>query len=201
MPLAYALPLATPSLLRVAPTRESPAQPPHLRVIPGLLGQETGPRAAELYERFGPAVYRRCRRLLRDQDAAADATQEVFLRLVRNGDALSTRSDLLPWLYRVATNHCYNVLRDARGHAEEQLEAFEEPSCTPAHSSPRARLVRRVLAQFDEVTQAIAVGIIVEGREAEELARQMGVSRRTISRKLDRFLEQARSALREGVPA
>jgi len=198
MALACAHPIETLPLRRVAPAR---ARPPHLQIVPGLLGQERGARAAELYERFGPAVYRRCRRLLHDPEAAADATQEVFLRLVRTGDALSTRSDLLPWLYRVATNHCYNVLRDARGHAEEALDAVVEPSHTPTRSEPDSRLMRQVLAQFDEVTQAIAVGIIVEGMEAEELARQMGVSRRTISRKFDRFLERARDYLQEGIPA
>jgi RNA polymerase sigma-70 factor (ECF subfamily) len=198
MSLAHVLPLETP-----IPGRASQAQarPSHLQVIPGLYGQETGVRVAELYERFGPAISRRCRRLLRDEVAADDATQEVFLRLVRHGGALSTRSDLLPWLYRVASNHCYNVLRQARGHAEAPFDAVEEPSYTPVRSAPASRLMRQVLSRFDEATQAIAVGIIVEGMEAEELARQMGVSRRTISRKLDRFLEKARACLQDGVPA
>ena len=201
MSLAYAIADAAHA---PAPHQVPSAQlrPTHLSIVQGYLGADAGPRAAELYERFGPAVYRRCRRLLKDEDAAADATQEVFLRLVRNGEALSTRSDLLPWLYRVASNYCYNVLRDARGRSEQALdETHEEPSHAPFHSAPDFRLVRQVLAQFDEATQAIAVGIIVEGMDAEELARQMGVSRRTISRKLDRFLAQARQFLAEGVPA
>jgi len=199
MSLAYAIADASPAPYRVP---SIPSRPVQLHVVQGRQGEDAGPRAAELYERFGPAVYRRCRRLLKDEEAAADATQEVFLRLVRNGEALSDRADLLPWLYRVASNYCYNVLRDAKGHGEEALdEVAEEPSHAPFHSAPDFRLVRQVLSQFDDATQAIAVGIIVEGMDAEEVARQMGVSRRTISRKLDRFLEQARALLLRGVPA
>ncbi len=197
MSLAQAIPTtyAAPRRVASAPRR------PLLRLVPDLAQAEPALRAADLYRDYGPAVYRRCRRLLRDTDAAADATQEVFLRLVRHGEALSTRSDLLPWLYRVATNYCLNVLRDVRGHGEEELDQVHEPSHTPSGSAPDARLVHQILAQFDEVTQAIAVGVIVEGMETEELARQMGVSRRTISRKLDRFLAEARAYVEGGLQA
>lgn len=198
MSLAYAIADASPAPYRVA---SGSSRPTHLSLVQGYLGLDAGPRAAELYERYGAAVYRRCRRLLKDQEAAADATQEVFLRLVRSGEALSGRADLLPWLYRVASNYCYNALRDARGHGEEPLDGVEERSHGTTRSAADLRLVRQVLAQFDEATQAIAVGILVEGMDAEELARQMGVSRRTVSRKLDRFLEQARLFVEEGALA
>ena len=45
-------------------------------------------RAAELYRQWGPAVYRRCLKLLRDPEAARDATQEVFVKLVRDLEKL-----------------------------------------------------------------------------------------------------------------
>jgi RNA polymerase sigma-70 factor, ECF subfamily len=62
-------------------------------------------RAAELYARYGPAVYRRCLRLLGESEAAKDATQEVFVKLVGTLEELESRVDLLPWVFRVATNH------------------------------------------------------------------------------------------------
>lgn len=198
MSLAHAikLPLSPPGRVPNAAARA-----PHLQVIPGFLGQDTGLRAAELYREYGPAVYRRCRRMLRDEEQAADATQEVFLRLVRHGAALADRADLLPWLYRVATNFCLNQLRNARGHAEEGLEEGLEAGEGPSHPAADGQLARQILSHFDEVTQVIAVGIVVEGRDAEEVARELGVSRRTVSRKLDRFLARARLLLCEGAPA
>ncbi len=44
-------------------------------------------------------------------------------------------------------------------------------------------------------TQAVAVGVFVDGMEHEEIAGILGISRRTVSRKLDRFVENARKFL------
>src|ERR1700719_1415116 len=41
-------------------------------------------RVAELYRTYGPAIYRRCLRLVGDTEAARDATQEVFGKLMRD---------------------------------------------------------------------------------------------------------------------
>ncbi len=59
-------------------------------------------------------VLRRCRRMLGDGEAAADAMQEVFLKALENKKALSSGHPA-SFLWTVATNHCQNVLRnDAR---------------------------------------------------------------------------------------
>lgn len=150
-------------------------------------------RAAELYRLYGPAVYRRCLRLLRDREAAKDATQEVFVKLVRDIAKLDDPSIVLPWIYRVATNHCLNALRDRGRHAEQELGDFEVASEGAAASYPNKHLARAILARFDEGTQAVALGVLVDGMGHEELAGVLGISRKTVERRLARFLEQARA--------
>lgn len=149
-------------------------------------------RAAELYRTFGPAVYRRCLKLLRDKDAAKDATQEVFVKLLRDMDRFEQVETALPWLYRVATNHCLNQLRDKGRHGEEELGEFEIAEPSAAVSYPDRHLAQTVLSSFDEGTQAVAVGVLVDGMGHEELAGALGVSRKTVERRLARFLERAR---------
>jgi RNA polymerase sigma-70 factor (ECF subfamily) len=146
-------------------------------------------------------VYRRCLRLLRDRELARDATQEVFVQLVRQWTRSTEPEAILAWIYRVATNHCLNLLRSARRHREDSLEI--EPAATAAVATPGLepqRLVaQQVLARFDETTQAVAVGVLVDGMEHEEIARVLGISRRTVSRRLERFLASARELLHGGV--
>jgi RNA polymerase sigma-70 factor (ECF subfamily) len=156
-------------------------------------------KAAEFYRQYGPLVYRRCLRLLKDPEAAKDATQEVFMKLVRDMEKLEGRETVLPWIYRVAMNHCLNLRRNAsrRGEdtADTELEVADlDP--TPSASYPDRALVRQVLSRFDEATQAVAVGVLVDGMEHEEIAEVLGVSRRTVARKLERFLEGARQFVR-----
>ena len=149
--------------------------------------------AARLYREYGPAVYRRCLRLLHDREAAQDATQEVFVRLVRNMSRLEDRGDALPWIYRVTTNHCLNVLRDSGRHGEDVLAPEIEDAGRPAVDAlPDRRLAQELLGRFDASTQAVVVGVFVDGMEREEIAAALGISKRTVSRKLERFLSSSR---------
>ena len=157
-------------------------------------------RVTLLYREFGPVAYRRCLRLLGDRSAAQDATQEVFVKLLGSMEQLENRATVLPWIYRVATNHCLNLLRDRRHRREESasedqnaLAARDGASRTDAYVD--WELARTVLARFDGATQAVAVGIFVDGMNHDEVAGALGISRRTVTRKLERFVVGARCFL------
>jgi RNA polymerase sigma-70 factor (ECF subfamily) len=139
--------------------------------------------------------------LLRDEEAARDATQDVFVKLVRELDRLEDRENAMGWLYTVATRHCLNVLRDRRRRGQPapsddlELAAPDSPDGLPGRV-----LARAVLSRFDEGTQAVAVGVLVDGMEQEELATALGVSRKTVQRRLERFLERARAFVLGSTP-
>jgi RNA polymerase sigma-70 factor (ECF subfamily) len=148
---------------------------------------------AELYRTWGPAIYRRCLRLLRDTEAARDATQEVFRKALSSPEKLADPDTALPFIYRIATNHCLNERRNAGRRGETELDDLDVASEHP--DFPQRRLVQRVLSRFDSKTQSIAVGVLVDGMEHEEVANALGISRKTVSRKLARFLDHARKYL------
>ncbi len=153
-------------------------------------------RAAELYRQFGPAVYRRCLRILRDPEAAKDATQEVFMKLVRDMSRLEDRGTVLPWIYRVATNYCLNQRRNSSRHGDDAaIPDLELADGASADALPSRVLAQQLLSQFDDTTQTVAVGVLVDGMEHEEVAALLGISRRTVARKLERFLDTARAYL------
>jgi RNA polymerase sigma-70 factor (ECF subfamily) len=106
-------------------------------------------RAAQLFERSGPAVYRRCRRLLGDGELARDATQEVFVQLIRNMERLEDRETVLPWVYRVATNHCLNLRRSGRRQGHSELIDLDLAPEIPAEVYPDRQLAAAVLSRFD----------------------------------------------------
>jgi RNA polymerase sigma-70 factor (ECF subfamily) len=62
---------------------------------------------------------------------------------------------------------------------------------------PERALARSVLERFDVGTQAIAVAVFVEGMELEEIAAELGLSPRTVSKRLRRFIRDAREFLAE----
>ena len=152
-----------------------------------------GDHIAELYRTWGPAIYRRCLRLLRNQEAARDATQEVFRKALSSPEKLEDTDTALPFIYRIATNHCLNERRNTGRRGETGLMDLDVASEQPEF--PQRRLVQRVLSRFDAKTQSIAVAVLVDGMEHEEVADALGISRKTVSRKLARFLENARKYL------
>ena len=100
-----------------------------------------------LYRRYGPMVMRRCRQLLRDEDQALDATQDVFVRLLTRRDRL--RDDApCSLLYRMATNLCLNRIRDDRRRkTTANSTLLEQIACWERHRGPDrgARRARQAL--------------------------------------------------------
>ncbi len=171
-----------------------PAQPAALiaqQLAPAANQPSLRARADALYRTYGGIVFRCCARLLRDPEEAKDATQDVFIKLLRNVDALDRDDHAVAWVYRVATNHCLNLRRD--GARERPDHERIEVAGGGAHPSyPDLHLARSILTRFDAQTRAIAVGVIVDEMDHEEVASSLGVSKRTVTRKLKRFFAHAR---------
>jgi RNA polymerase sigma-70 factor, ECF subfamily len=149
---------------------------------------------ADAYRAYARPVLRRCRRILRQQHAAEDVVQEVFLRLWRYGDSFREAECKLGWLYRVADRCCYNELRRRNGRRE--LPATDEPGSTPESHVPEDReVIRQFLGRFDERVQKVAVLHYVDEMTHDEIAALTGWSRQTIHKKLQCLRERA-AALR-----
>src|SRR5262245_28364209 len=151
----------------------------------------------DAYRRWGGQIYRRCLKLLGDAAAAEDATQEVFVRLMRHAGRLSPEGGYLAWIYRVATNHCLNVLRDGARLEVREPAAFNDADQGSVVAQLGAReLSARLLRRFDEETRTIAVLSLVDGAGRDEVAEVMGLSRKTVGKKLARFVASAQRFLK-----
>jgi len=145
------------------------------------------------YERYMPAVYARCQRILRDRSSALDATQEVFVRVVRHRSELRAGPEFLHWLYRVATNVCLNIIRGRRQDAHASLQ-FSLPSKSGADPTS-ARDVLDLLRGLDERTQSVAIYVHVDGMTHKEAADVLQVTDRTVRNCLARFVSRCRDDL------
>ena len=153
----------------------------------------------DLYARFGHQVYRRCKALLREEAAAMDMTQEVFVKAMGRPLRFVSDGQAVRWLTRVATNPSLNELRRRRYWRPEELSdrTAGGPALVEQLVADRDR-VRQVLTRADPETAQAGVGYFLEGRTAEEIAGILGVSVPTVRRRLKRFLELARRTLGAG---
>lgn len=66
-------------------------------------------------------------RMMRNRDAALDATQETFLTLYRKADRFHRKSAFSTWLYRVTINTCYDQLRKQKRRQADALPEANDP--------------------------------------------------------------------------
>ncbi len=89
----------------------------------------------ELMRAHEDRVFAICLRMLRDREAALDATQETFVTVFRKVDRFAGHSAFSTWLYRVAVNTCYDQARRSRRATTEPLSEGEGP---PDHHTAAA---------------------------------------------------------------
>jgi RNA polymerase sigma-70 factor (ECF subfamily) len=154
-----------------------------------------------LYRRYGALVRRRARSILGDDHEAQDAMQEVFVRVIAAMAEFRGQSQPSTWLYRITTNLCLNRIRDSRRRRDRLTEAAEhgrDPLAPSASPPPEARTaLQTVLRLVSEDLAQVAVFYYVDDMDQAEIATVLGVSRRTIGYRLDRFREQAQRILGE----
>lgn len=145
----------------------------------------------ELYRRYGPIIFSHCRRLLKDAIAAEDATQEVFLRVVRHVSSLPDDSSVLSWIYRISTNYCLNHLRDNRQEAQSMAVLPEREGGDLEGELLYRDLARRVMDAPPELRLPVEL-YYLRGLCQDRIAELLGLSRRTILYRLAAFTRRAR---------
>ena len=127
--------------------------------------------------------------------------QEVFVRVIAAMNEFRGQSQPSTWLYRITTNLCLNRIRDSRRRRDRLAEAAEhgrDPLVPAVAPPPEARsALQTVLRQVPEDLAQVAVYYYVDDMDQAEIAALLGVSRRTIGYRLDRFREHAQRIVGE----
>lgn len=144
---------------------------------------------AEIYSRYSPAIYAHCRRLLGSSAAARDATQEAFVRVLAKGPKLLQGEDALRYVYRVATNVCLNLLREQKVHdrAAPALIARSSVGQTSEGAHADRQFAAALLDRCDDTGTSIAVMHYVDEMTQVEIAKTLGITRRTVFNRLKKI--------------
>ena len=157
-----------------------------------------------LYRTYGALVKRRARGILGDDHEAQDAMQEVFVRVIGAMSEFRRQSQPSTWLYRITTNLCLNRLRDGRRRRDHLsrlgAEAVASPRSTALSPELKATL-ERVLTSVPTELAEVAVYYYVDEMDQAEIAKLVGVARRTVGYRLDRFRAEATKLLESSPPA
>ncbi len=160
----------------------------------------------ELYREYAPRIFRLCRRVLPTREDAEDATMEIFLKMREKLHQYDTARPFSAWLYKLAANHCWDLLR--RRRVRQDLETAEVENLPLEHPDPgqleqvlaerTSQEVRAALATLPARSRMALVLRYYADMSYEEIAEALGVRRAFVGVVLLRARHRLREALRTG---
>jgi RNA polymerase sigma-70 factor (ECF subfamily) len=133
--------------------------------------------------------------MLRDEDDALDAAQDVFVRLM---DAKARLHGQYPssLLYTIATNTCLNRIRQTKSRGEVFCDTDALPVPDSEYDKVDARLIMdAILKTESESTRSICFMYHVDGMTLKEIGGAVGLSISGVRKRLTSFASRARITL------
>lgn len=78
----------------------------------------------KLYERYSGKIYAKCISLLKYEDVAEDAMQEIFMKILLNLSKFSGKSKVSTWIYSITYNFCIDIIRRKKKDPSMLIDNF-----------------------------------------------------------------------------
>lgn len=166
---------------------------------------------AVLVGRHETRLVRLCERLLGNPEEARDAAQEVFLKAFRKAGSYRPRGKVYTWLYRIAVNHCLNLLRRRRiaqflsfGEVGRSPKDADDADFDPQDPAPGAeerlasrrrwQATRRLIDGLPASQRAVLVLAKLEGLSYREIAETLEITEGAVESRLFRAMQRLKTA-------
>lgn len=148
---------------------------------------------AILLHRHRTPIFRLCFQMLRDNDAAEDAAQEVLLRAFEKMPQFRGESEFSSWLYRVALNYCLEVRR-----TQQRREALtpDHPTTFTTDFSSRVDSRQAIENALDALPEQLRIVLILRQwheKSYEEIAAILSLPLGTVKTRLHQARAQFRT--------
>ncbi len=168
-----------------------------------------GPNAelAEAYKRFGPAIFRRAKTLVGDEQEALDILQETFMAALREQNLLATAASPFAMLYQIATHKALDKIRhtarwsgtvrlslpteEDRDEAQREIERGADGQTGGARRVEAARDLAILTKGERADVMTAALLYFVEGYTTQEVGQTLDLSRKTVGKMLADFAARA----------
>jgi RNA polymerase sigma-70 factor (ECF subfamily) len=78
-------------------------------------------RFEDIFEEYQKMVFNLCLQYLQNRYDAEEAMQDIFVKIHKKLKDFESRSSMKTWIYRIAINHCIDVLRNRKVNKSFQI--------------------------------------------------------------------------------
>lgn len=144
-------------------------------------------------------------RIVRSHEDAADLVQETYLRVATHIQSTELETITRAYLFQTATNLARDYFRRQRWRTHESLENIPETDVPAAHNSPDTLVqwrkamesLDRALQMMPETSRFIFIRARVDGLPYADIAHELGISVRTVERRISEAMSLLASRLEE----
>jgi RNA polymerase sigma-70 factor (ECF subfamily) len=183
-------------LRRARPVQNSPAADDADAAIVARAKRDAA-AFAPLYLRYVEEIGRFCYVRLRDEEAARDATQQVFARALAGLAGYREQGQFRAWLYTIARHVLANDARRRPAFNLETANSVVDPGTSPEEAAGAAFERERLLAAVARLPddQRAAIELRLAGLKGVEIATALGRSHEAVRKLQLRALEKLRADL------
>jgi RNA polymerase sigma-70 factor, ECF subfamily len=157
----------------------------------------------ELYRQFAPAIFRFCRRTMPTREDAEDATMDIFIKVRQKLSQYDATRPFSAWLYTVAANHCWDLLRRRKVRQDRETGQVDELPLEHPDPGQLEQLiehhsnqeVRRALEKLPDRARMALVLRYYSDLTYDEIAETLGVRRAFVGVVLLRARHQLRDLM------
>jgi len=159
----------------------------------------------DLYREFAPAIFRFCRRAMPTREDAEDATMEIFMKLRDKLIQYDQTRSFTAWLYKVAANHCWDMLRRKKARHDKDMDDVDDvplecPEPNQLEKLIEERTSEEVRKALDTLGMRARMALVMRDysdMSYDEIADALGVRRQFVGVVLLRARHELRQALGE----
>lgn len=148
-----------------------------------------------LVSRWEKRIYNYLLRLVRNREDALDLAQDVFLRAFQNLRKLEDPDRFPSWLYRIAHNEAYSLLRKHRPEGEMEYEPSMGGATSRMFPAELSLAVESALNRLSADQREAVVLKIYQGFKFEEMAEILGCPVSTVKSRLYTALDLLKDTL------
>jgi RNA polymerase sigma factor (sigma-70 family) len=158
---------------------------------------------AKFFDVAFPYVYSLAFRLTRNQHAAEDVAQDVFLKIHRAADRLDVQRVPKPWITTITYNAFRDSVRRQATRREEIVNGTTMGDIPTKNGTPEDSLLRQerdqaveqALSDLDESSRVVVILYTNCGHSHEDIAEIVGASHAAVRKRYSRALKQMAATL------
>jgi RNA polymerase sigma factor (sigma-70 family) len=151
-----------------------------------------------LYNKYAGKVFGKCLSILKEEDLARDAMQDVFMKILLNLSSFEEKSMFSTWVYSITYNYCIDQVRKKKKDKVLFSEDIERSPDVPEEDIPDEYLMemevhylKKVLSMLGEEDRLILLMKYQDDMSIKEIAESIKKTESAVKMKIKRAKHKA----------